>query len=123
MLTYVGKLSRARAELREAYRLAPANPYISTLLAFVSATSGRDAEAIKFAELSLALGGSDYPLRYARALAGAHAGNLEILRDFKLKKLAPAPLQPVRTEYCDSTTLRFRIGRASLRRDRRSGPC
>jgi TolB-like protein len=64
VLSHAGRLLQARVELSEAYRLAPADALIQVFLAVTSSRLGDDKEALRAADLLLALGGSDkdFPL-------------------------------------------------------------
>jgi TolB-like protein len=59
VLSHAGRLLEARVELSEAYRLAPADALIQVFLAVTSSRLGDDKEALRAADLMLALGGSD----------------------------------------------------------------
>jgi len=59
VLARAGQLQKARAELNEAYQLAPADALIQVFLAATSSRQGDDKEALRAADLMLALGGSD----------------------------------------------------------------
>jgi len=51
-----GRIKQARAEMVEAYRLAPADPLVLAQNAYVEAAFGSPAQAVKFADLAVTLG-------------------------------------------------------------------
>jgi tetratricopeptide (TPR) repeat protein len=53
---YVGHMREAIQTMRDAYALAPAIPSVVTLSGIVHSWAGRDAEALKYVDLAVALG-------------------------------------------------------------------
>jgi DNA-binding winged helix-turn-helix (wHTH) protein len=76
VLMPVGRLAESRAQLMQAYRLAPADVFVVSQLAALNSILGLDDEAIRFHKLATALGAGPFlPEVYANAAlrAGRHA--------------------------------------------------
>jgi TolB-like protein/DNA-binding winged helix-turn-helix (wHTH) protein/Tfp pilus assembly protein PilF len=56
LLAGVGRLQRAQTEASEAYRLAPADPFVENVLADADLALGLDAEAARLSELAVEIG-------------------------------------------------------------------
>jgi TolB-like protein len=61
VLIPAGRLDRAESEIRESYRIAPAQVFVIHHVALASALVGDDADATRFGELSRQLGGGGPP--------------------------------------------------------------
>jgi TolB-like protein len=76
VLTSVGYMRKALGYCREAYRLAPADPYATLALTVMHSLMGADNDALKFANLAILLGNSPdgAPLPQVFANAAMRAG-------------------------------------------------
>jgi TolB-like protein len=94
LLAPTGRLREARLGAMEAYHLAPASPIPVGQLATISSFLGFDADAIKYADLSIALGRSPDTVsnRRIHARAAAHAGRYAEAADWILRTL-PIPMR------------------------------
>jgi len=93
LLTSVGSTRAAYARAVEAYQLAPADPFTVENVAFMNSFLGHDAEAVRFADLAVALGIPDAaPLPEVRANAATRAGRYVQAGEYLLKSM-PASLQ------------------------------
>lgn len=86
LLLPTGRLSQALDELRKARRLAPADHFTVGLSMAFNAIPGRDAEALKFAELAVELGWTPEvrPLQKANSLLAQRKGRYSEAADFYL---------------------------------------
>ncbi|HEV2702533.1 MAG TPA: winged helix-turn-helix domain-containing protein [Steroidobacteraceae bacterium] len=93
VLMPMGRMQQAVAQIRESYRLAPAQVFVIHQLSLVDALTGCDAEAMRLTDLSRKLGGGGPPgwellLPYARA--AALSGRYEEVRDRAVQTLPSA---------------------------------
>jgi TolB-like protein/Tfp pilus assembly protein PilF len=94
VLAATGRLQQALAELSEAYHLAPASEFNTEVLAVMSSVMGHDADAVKYAELAVALGfpPNIVPMPQIYANAARRSGRYAEAAD----RLVPTLSDPVR---------------------------
>jgi len=80
LLAVTGQLRQALAEATAGQQLAPANVFCALALAYVDSSLGNDGDALKFADLSAELGGSDMP--DVRAAAAVRRGDYSAAIDY-----------------------------------------
>ena len=80
LLVSVGQLRLAQAEVDQAYRLAPADIPILSWMAATRSGMGLDDEAVKYADLMVARGGSANLVAQVYGKAAFRSGRLEELR-------------------------------------------
>lgn len=97
LLVSVGQLRLAQAEVSEAFRLAPADIAILSWVANTNSFMGLDAEATRYADLTVARGGSTWLVTVVYANAAFRSGRLEEFRRIVAEAL-PAPARSAADE-------------------------
>jgi adenylate cyclase len=92
VLQSVGRLRQALSENRQAYRLAPAVPFVVVNLATAHSLLGQDLEALKYVDLAVELGGSPNvtPMPQIYANASLRKGNYVEAADRMVGTLSPS---------------------------------
>jgi TolB-like protein len=92
VLAATGRLHQAYLEGGNAYRLAPASPNLLGIYAALSSYLGHDADAVKYADLAVALGGlpGNGSVLQVSVLAAIRGGRLAEAADRVIDSLPPA---------------------------------